>query len=119
MTGQGLPAPIKVDTGGTNLYGSVPNGGADKQVQMLRMLTGGKKGKKGGSTDRLLVPQFPNGGQAANATMKNLFQIAGQSQANAVYDNKTGGGRRRRKPRKTKKMKRTHKRHKKTRRRYK
>ena len=121
----GLPAPIDVNTGGTNVYGTVDTGGADaRQVQMLRQLTGGRKMKKGGAPlapqtidgGKIIVPQFPNGGTAANQINVHLQQIAGQAQANSAFDQ--SGGIKRRK-RSTKKMKRSLKRrrvHKKTRR---
>lgn len=119
----GLPAPYKVDTGGTNVYGTVDTGGADaRQIQMLKMLTGGRKMKKGGAPlapqtidgGRIIVPQFPNGGAASNAIMTNLTQIAGQAQANSAFD-QAGG--RRRKTKKTKRSRKKRRGQKKTRRR--
>lgn len=105
----GLPPKLELNNGGTNVYKQPDMGGAAKQVQMLRQLTGGKKlNKKGGN--KIIVP--PNGGIATSHTLKNLMQIAGQANANAKYDAKGGGKRRR----KTKKMKRSRKRSKKTRR---
>ena len=113
-----LPPPIKGDNGGTNLYASVPNGGAPRQLYMLKMLTGGKKGKKGGA-QQIPVPQFPNGGAAANLINKNLLQIAVQGGADRALDNAKGlkGGRRRRKTGKSRKRNKTHKRRKTARRR--
>jgi hypothetical protein len=119
----GLPAPYKVDTGGTNVYGTVDTAGADaRQIQMLRMLTGGRNMKKGGAPlapqtidgGRIIVPQFPNGGTASNAIMTNLTQIAGQAQANSAFD-QAGG--RRRKTKKTKRSRKKRRGQKKTRRR--
>ncbi len=106
---QGLPAPVKIETGGTNVYKPLEISGAAKQVQMLRQLTGGKNKNKKGGSDKIIVP--PNGGTATSKIMENLAQIAGQANANARFDAR-GGGRRRRK---TKKMKRSRKRSKKTR----
>jgi hypothetical protein len=131
---QGLPAPYKVETGGTNVYATVDtSGAAEKQIQMLKMLTGGKKTngsknvKKGGSSlapqtlhnGEIIVQQFPNGGVAANQINVKLQQIAGQAQANSAYDAQVGGRRRKYK----KKTKRTYKKRRgqkktKTRRRY-
>jgi hypothetical protein len=107
---RGLPAPVKVETGGTNVYKPSNMDGAAKQVQMLKQLTGGKKLKKGGS-DKIIVQQNPNANPSMNAINKNLMQIAGQANANARFD-AHGGSRRR-----TKKTKRSRKRSKKTRRR--
>ena len=110
MTGSvGLPASYKVDTVGTNVYGTLDTGGANaRQINMLRMLTGGRNMKKGGAPlapqtidgGRIIVPQFPNGGAASNAIMTNLTQIAGQAQANSAFDQ--AGGRRRKYKNKTK-----------------
>ena len=130
MTGIGLPSSIKVDNGGTNPYTEVDQSGAYKQTQMLKMLTGGRKMKRGGAPlapqtidgGKIIVHQFPNGGTAANQINANLTQIAGQANANSSFDNSQKGGRRRR--RSTKKTKRSRKgrrghKKKKTRRRYK
>jgi hypothetical protein len=103
---RGLPPPIQPNTSGTNVYGTPVNSDL-KQVQMLKMLTGGKN-KKGGN-GKIIVPQDPHGGQA-NGILKNLMQISGQANANAKFDALKGGGRRR-----TKKTKRSRKRSKKTR----
>ena len=107
---QGLPAPVKIDTSGTNVYKPPDMGGAARQAQMLRQLTGGKKIKKGGNK---IVPQDPNANPSMNAINKALTQISGQANANARFDVQSGGKRRR----KTKKTKRSRKRSKKTRRR--
>ena len=109
---QGLPPKLELDNGGTNVYKQPDMGGAAKQVEMLRKLTGGKKLKKGGS-DKIIVPQNPNANPSMNAINTALTQIAGQANANAKFDAKVGGKRRR----KTKKTKRSRKRSKKTRRR--
>ena len=105
----GLPQKLELNNGGTNVYKPPDMDGAAKQVQMLKQLTGGKnKNKKGGN--KIIVP--PNGGTATSKIMENLTQITGQANANAKFDSKVGGGKRRRK---TKKMKRSRKRSKKTR----
>lgn len=128
MSGQGLPSSLKIDVGGTNPYRGVDQSGAEKQLQMLKMLTGGKKGnvKRGGATlapqtvdgGKIIVPQFPNGGTAANQINANLMQISGQAQANSAFD-QGGGRRRRRSTKKTKRSRKGKRGHKKTRRRYK
>ncbi len=113
----GLPAPVKVETGGTNVYKPPDTGGAARQVEMLKQLTGGKKLKKGGNLQaiggKIIVPQDPNANPSMNAINKNLLQISRQANANAKFDAQGGGKRRR----KTKKMTRSRKRSKKTRRR--
>jgi hypothetical protein len=131
MSGQGLPSTLKIDVSGTNPYRGVDMSGAEKQSQMLRMLTGGKKGnvKRGGATlspqtvdgGKIIVPQFPNGGTAANQINANLMQIAGQANANSSFDNQKGGRRRRRSAKKTKRSRKGKRGNKikKTRRRYK
>ena len=126
MSGIGLPSSLKIDVSGTNPYGGVDQSGASKQVQMLKMLTGGRKMKRGGALQtvdggKIIVPQFPNGGTAANQINANLMQISGQAKANSSFDAQKGGRRRRRSTKKTKrsrKGKRGNKK-KKTRRRYK
>jgi len=109
---QGLPQKLELNNGGTNVYKPPDMGGAAKQVQMLRQLTGGKNKNKKGGSDKIIVPQNPNANPSMNAINTALTQIAGQANANAKFDSKVGGGKRRRK---TKKMKRSRKRSKKTR----
>lgn len=114
---QGLPPKLELINSGTNVYKQPDMGGAARQVQMLRQLTGGKKLKKGGNLQAIggktIVPQDPNANPSMNAINKNLLQISRQANANAKFDAQGGGKRRR----KTKKTKRSRKRSKKTRRR--
>jgi hypothetical protein len=113
---RGLPEQIKVNNSGTNLYGDVPDGGANRQNTLNKLLTGGKKDKKGGAQEGTIVSQFHNASPETNATNVNLLKIAGQAQANSALDtkvNKVGGRRKksksRKKTKKTKKRRNTRK----------
>ena len=103
----GLPKPLQVNNGGTNLYGDVPDGGANRQNLLNKMLTGGKKDKKGGAPIQgsVFVPHH-NASPHLNSTQHNLLQIAGQAQANSALDDKVhkGGRRKKTQRKKTKKL---------------
>jgi len=110
-----LPPPIVADKSGTNLYGGVPDGGVNRQNLLNKMLTGGKKGKKGGAPlqgstlnqGSILVPNH-NATPQTNTIQTNLVKISNQGVADRAHDNKVGG--RRKKPKSRKKTKKTKKR---------